>query len=125
MAFRRSLRRKSSNKAAAGPPGAATVAYYGLNASFASKVVVALHGPGKHMEMRKWFSQSADVRHGPEINAEILEFLQVLGEPRDVVVTDGIIGCPHEEGVDYMEGVHCPLCPFWKGRDRFTHEMIS
>jgi RNA polymerase sigma factor (sigma-70 family) len=28
---------------------------------------------------------------------------------RSVVVTDGIIGCPHEEGVDYPEGKSCPM----------------
>jgi hypothetical protein len=41
------------------------------------------------------------------------------------VVTDGIIGCPHEEGTDYPEGASCPQCPYWAGRDRFTHERIQ
>jgi hypothetical protein len=42
---------------------------------------------------------------------------------KSVVMTDGIIGCPHEEGVDY-QGPTCPHCPFWAGRDRFTHERM-
>ena len=38
-----------------------------------------------------------------------------------VAMTDRIIGCPHQEGIDY-QGQWCPLCEFWKGRDRFTGE---
>jgi hypothetical protein len=37
-------------------------------------------------------------------------------------MADRIIGCPHEEGIDYPEGEECPLCPFWKGRDRWSGE---
>jgi len=39
---------------------------------------------------------------------------------RSVGMVEGIIGCPHEEGVDYPEGEACPACPFWAGRDRWT-----
>ena len=42
---------------------------------------------------------------------------------KSVVMTDRIIGCPHEEGIDY-EGVTCPACPFWAGRDRWTGERL-
>jgi hypothetical protein len=38
-----------------------------------------------------------------------------------VAMTDRIIGCPHQEGIDY-QGPWCPVCEFWKGRDRFTGE---
>jgi hypothetical protein len=38
-------------------------------------------------------------------------------------MTDRIIGCPHEEGIDY-EGAACPACPFWAGRDRWTGERV-
>jgi hypothetical protein len=41
-----------------------------------------------------------------------------------VVMTGGIIGCPHQEGIDY-EGEWCPVCEFWHGRDRFTGKMIQ
>ena len=43
---------------------------------------------------------------------------------RSVVLGDRIMGCPHEEGVDY-EGDTCPECPFWAGRDRFSGELIQ
>jgi hypothetical protein len=35
-------------------------------------------------------------------------------------MTQEIIGCPHEEGIDYPEKEDCPQCPFWKGRDRWA-----
>jgi hypothetical protein len=42
-----------------------------------------------------------------------------------VAMVDRIIGCPHEEGIDYPKGKSCPLCPFWKGRDRWTGLMLQ
>jgi hypothetical protein len=44
---------------------------------------------------------------------------------KDTLSYDRIIGCPHEEGLDYPIGRTCPQCPFWAGIDRFTHEPIS
>jgi acyl-CoA synthetase (AMP-forming)/AMP-acid ligase II len=32
---------------------------------------------------------------------------------RTVVMVDDIVGCPHEEGVDYPSGRACPQCPYW------------
>jgi hypothetical protein len=40
-------------------------------------------------------------------------------------MTDRIIGCPHEEGIDYPDGQKCPQCPYWASRDRFTHDVIQ
>jgi len=40
-----------------------------------------------------------------------------------VAMTDQIIGCPHQVGIDY-EGEWCPVCEFWRGRDRFTGQML-
>jgi hypothetical protein len=39
-------------------------------------------------------------------------------------MVDRVIGCPHEEGIDY-EGPTCPHCPYWAGRDRWTGEVIQ
>ena len=41
------------------------------------------------------------------------------------MTSDRIIGCPHEEGIDYPMGRTCPRCPFWAGIDRFTHEPVT
>jgi hypothetical protein len=52
------------------------------------------------------------------VTEEVLAFITEAGA-RSVVMTDRIIGCPHEEGIDY-EGETCPACPFWAGRDRWA-----
>jgi hypothetical protein len=35
-----------------------------------------------------------------------------------------ILGCPHEEGIDYPKGQVCPQCPYWAHRDRWTGEVL-
>jgi len=75
--------------------------------------------------LKRWFSTgNEDVRQDLDIGGQILAFLKPHA-PRSTVMTDGIIGCPHEEGVDYPEGRSCQQCPYWAGRDRFTHERIQ
>lgn len=71
--------------------------------------------------MKKWFSE-IDVRNDETIVREILESLSE-NDIKSVVMPDRIIGCPREEGIDYPEGEECPICQFWKGRDRWTGEM--
>ena len=58
------------------------------------------------------------------IGDQILAFLKEHGA-KSVIATDSLIGCPHEEGIDYPEGKSCPRCPYWAGRDRFTRERIQ
>jgi hypothetical protein len=53
----------------------------------------------------------------------VLAFIADTGA-KSVVMTDRIIGCPHEEGIDY-EGSTCPHCPFWAGRDRWNGERLQ
>jgi hypothetical protein len=111
-----------AKKAKAGNRGfpVGTVAFYGPDNLRASKAAVGVI-VAEHAEsiMRKWFSEATDVRNDPEIGAEIAAFLREHGA-RSVAMTSTIIGCPHEEGIDYPEGEACPQCPFWKGRDRWA-----
>ena len=72
--------------------------------------------------MQRWFAEH-DVRKDPTINKEILEFI-ALHNVRSVVMTDRIIGCSHEEGIDYPDGEKCPRCPFWAHRDRWSGEVL-
>ncbi len=65
--------------------------------------------------LERWRSSEVDVRVDPAIGREVEAFIKKHGV-RSVVLSPGIIGCPHEEGVDY-EGEYCPLCPYWQGRD--------
>jgi hypothetical protein len=98
----------------------ATVAYYGPDNIMASKVVVGiiLSKNEDPTELRKWFSKDQDVRNDPAILHDMVDFIRSNNVHR-VVMVDKIIGCPHEEGIDYPMGEACPQCPYWKGRDRW------
>ncbi len=104
---------------------AATVAFYGPDGSRASKVVVGII-PAEGVavtEMQKWRSESSDVRRDVAINHAILDFIREHGV-RTVAMSPGLIGCPHEEGIDYPDGEVCPQCPYWATRDRWTGEEL-
>jgi hypothetical protein len=73
--------------------------------------------------MRSWSTDAGDVRNDPLIAVELADWLRSQGV-KDTVSYDRIIGCPHEEGIDYPIGRTCPQCPFWAAIDRFTHEPI-
>ena len=101
----------------------ATIAYYGPDDSRASKVAVGiLDAKDNIIEMRRWTSETADVRKDEGISQQIVEFLD-RHQVQSVAMTDGLLGCPHEEGVDYPEGESCPKCPYWEGRDRFAGKI--
>ena len=103
----------------------ATVAFYGPDDTHATKVAVGIvAAEGAQVEaLERWFAEERDVRSDPAIERAILDFIQRHGV-KSVVMTDRIIGCPHEEGVDYPEGQACPRCPFWAHRDRWTGEVV-
>jgi hypothetical protein len=69
-------------------------------------------------ELRRWFDETGDVRTNETILTEIVDFLREH-EVHSVAMPDRLIGCPHEEGIDYPDGESCPLCPYWKGRNRW------
>jgi hypothetical protein len=105
----------------------ATIAFYGPNDKLATKVAVSviLTENNEPDILNRWFSEGdLDVRQDLAIGEQILAFLKPYA-PRSTVVADRIIGCPHEEGTDYPEGASCPQCPYWAGRDRFTHDRIQ
>ena len=102
----------------------ATIAFYGPNLSQATKAAVGIV-PSENAgveELRDWKVERGDIRANPGVAREILEFIE-QHQVRSVAITDGIIGCPHEKGIDY-EGEWCPVCEFWHGRDRFTGERV-
>ena len=102
----------------------ATIAFYGPDNVFASKVAVAIIAgqDEEPLALERWFAQDIDVRKDAGVGEEILRFIEI-NNVKSVVMTDGIFGCPHEEGVDY-EGPTCPMCPFWANRDRWTGEVV-
>lgn len=103
----------------------ATVALYGPDDRVATKLTVAIvpAEDADATDLRRWLSKDlTDIREDIRVTEEVLAFITEAGA-RSVVMTDRIIGCPHEEGVDY-EGTTCPACPFWAGRDRWTGKRL-
>jgi hypothetical protein len=116
--------KKKARRGFRGYPVAA-VAFYGPDDTRASKVavgIVATEG-AEPMALERWFAEDRDVRADSAIGVQILEFIERHGA-KSVVMADHIIGCPHEEGVDYPEGQACPRCPFWAHRDRWMGDVI-
>ena len=101
-----------------------TLAFYGPDENFANKVAVGfIESENAEPEMNVWFADKEDVRHDRKIGMEITEYLTSRGV-KSVVASDGIVGCPHQEGIDYPEDQDCPQCLYWIGKDRFNPESI-
>src|SRR6476661_5048287 len=99
-------RKRLSKRAKRGFRGwpVATVALYGPDDTMATKLAVGIvpSEDAEATELRRWrwLSQGADIRGDTRVAEEVLAFIETAGA-KTVVMTDGIIGCPHEEGIDY------------------------
>jgi hypothetical protein len=104
----------------------ATIALSGPDDRLATKITVAIvtEQDAEPATLNRWFSDGNDVRSDLDIGNEVLKFIKDHGA-KSVVLADRIIGCPHEEGVDYPEGAVCPQCPCWAHRDRWSGELIQ
>ncbi len=122
LKLKKSLEKKV-NKGFRGYP-IATAALYGPTNKLATKIVVGIVSSQKAEvdPMHKWFCNT-EIRNNSEIMQEMLDFIKEFNVS-SVLMVDKIIGCPHEEGIDYPNETSCPQCPFWAGRDRFTDELI-
>jgi hypothetical protein len=117
---------KNSRRRRAAEFPLATVAAYGPDNTRATKLVVSIlpRPDDPNPIMRTWTSEAGDVRTTEAIRADATVFIATHGVKR-TVESDRIIGCQHEEGIDYPMGRRCPHCPFWTSIDRFTHEPIT
>jgi hypothetical protein len=115
---------KRSNKGFRGYP-LGTVAFYGPDDRRASKVAVGIvpKEGAEATELERWFSDHGDVRDDPDLINAITTFLEGHAV-KSVILADRILGCSHEEGVDYPLGEKCPVCPFWANRDRWTSDGL-
>jgi hypothetical protein len=99
-----------------------TVAFYGPDDRRASKVVLGIIAyEGAEPQLHKWNSETGDLRQHTAILQQIINRMREHGV-KSVAMVDRIIGCPHEEGIDYPAEQVCPQCSFWRGRNRFTGE---
>jgi len=100
---------------------AATVAYYGPDDTKATKAVVTIV-PAKDAEPAHqaiFTAETGDLREDAYTGDQIVAFVE-KHEALSVFVADEVLGCPHEEGVDFPAGGACPSCPFWAERDRWA-----
>lgn len=104
----------------------ATIAFYGPDDRKATKMVVGIfHSAGGEANpLLRWLSEEEDIRDNRPVLAEARAALEEQAV-KSVVTVDRIVGCPHEEGIDYPDGETCPQCPFWADRDRWTGKRIS
>jgi hypothetical protein len=103
----------------------ATIAYYGPDAERASKIVLGIfaHDGADANPLQRWHRDDGDIREDRAIGAEVVALIEQHGA-KTIITSDGVIGCPHEEGIDYPSGSSCPACPYWAGRNRWTRDRI-
>lgn len=101
-----------------------TVVYYGPDRSRATKAVAAFLATetADVSDIQRFFSETLDARISPEVTAGVMKFINDH-KPRSVIATPKLLGCPHEEGIDYPDGSKCPRCPYWADKDRWEEVM--
>ena len=91
-----------------------TIAWYGPNDKMTTKIAAGvIITDGAEPILKRWVA--SDVTTNPKIQREITEFFEEHGV-KSVAMSEGNMGCPHEEGEDFPVGEDCPFCPFWAGR---------
>lgn len=88
------------------------LAYYGPDDQTCTKIIASvINAPNARPHSRVW--QAQGVCEDPLVAAEIGDFFR-LSSVQDVVMTEGVVGCPHEEGIDFPQGEYCLECSFWQ-----------
>jgi hypothetical protein len=91
-----------------------TVALYGPDDKTTTKIAAGvITSPTAEPIVRRWVA--TDVTTNPKVQQEMKEFFAGHGV-KSVAVSEGNMGCPHEEGEDFLDGTDCPFCPFWVGK---------
>jgi SEC-C motif len=91
-----------------------TIALYGPDDSTTTKIVAAvIRRENSEPILERWVGTS--IGNNPKVRRQIREFFD-RHHVKSVVATDGNLGCPHEEGLDFPSGEDCPFCPFWAGK---------
>lgn len=76
----------------------ATMAYYGPDDETITKIAVGIiESEDAEPIMERWYGEG--VATDPEVQAQIAGFIEAHGA-QSVTMTDGVLGCPHEEGKD-------------------------
>ena|SRR3990167_237493 len=96
-----------------------TIALYGPTNKLATKIAVGLisHQSADPVMMR-WYAET-DIRKHTQILKEVFDYISKQNDILSIAMTEKIIGCPHEEGIDYEAGKPCPQCPYWENQNRW------
>ena len=91
-----------------------TVALYGPDDKTTTKIAAGvIAAPNAEPILLRWVA--TDVTTDPKVQEEMKEFFAKHGV-KSVAMSQGNMGCPHEEGEDFLDGTDCPYCPFWAGK---------
>lgn len=103
-----------------------TVTLYGPTDKQATKLVASVFPTNRKdpAAVRKWSSNASDIREDAAIQTELSEFLK-QHHVVHAVVTEEVVGCPHEPGIDYPAGESCPFCPFWSTHRRAVLQLTT
>ena len=86
--------------------------YFGPDNKTITKIVaIIVEKSNVEPLLRKWIKP--EILSDPGVATEIGQYF-LDHNTKDIVIAEGVLGCPHEEGVDYPKGEDCPQCPYWK-----------
>jgi SEC-C motif len=107
-------RKKSSKRQKPVKYPMGTMAFYGPDNKTTTKIAAGVfRSENSEVIFKRWVA--TNVTTSPRIQQEIQDFFKEHGVT-SVSMSDGNMGCPHEEGEDFPDGEDCPFCPFWKGK---------
>lgn len=106
--------RKVLNEKSSYPLG--TLMYFGPDNVTITKIVAVVISAKNASPIAKSWS-SSKVSSDPKVAAEIGQFY-LKNKVADVIMTDGVLGCPHDEGVDFPIGGQCPQCKYWETKPK-------
>ena len=90
--------------------------YFGPDDQTVTKIIaVVIQSSDTDPFLRSWGGNG--VTTNGDVILEIGSYFKKF-QVNEVVMTEGVVGCPHEEGVDYPAGEACPYCPFWSEKSK-------
>ena len=85
-----------------------TVAMYGPDDKTTTKIAAGvILRDGAEPILKRWVA--TDVTTNPKVQQELQDFFGQHGV-KQVAMSQGNMGCPHEEGEDFPHGEDCPFC---------------
>jgi hypothetical protein len=91
-----------------------TLAMYGPDDQTTTKIVARIvTDEGAEPIVEKWVGMN--VKDDLKVAQAIAAFF-VQHQVSKIDVSEGNVGCPHEEDEEFPQGQDCPFCPWWAGK---------